>query len=79
MTRREQLDCYLGAVERRMERGAQVIGERSYSRDPVQLVREIKEELEDVAGWSSILWSRLDDLEKALETALLAEKGKRSA
>jgi hypothetical protein len=70
MTRREQLDCYLGAVERRMERAAQTFGERSYSRDPLELVREVKEELEDVAGWASILWARLDDIERVLEAQL---------
>lgn len=68
MKRREQLDCFLGAVERRMERAEQTFGDRSYSRDPLDLLREVKEELEDVAGWASILWARprLDEMESAL-------------
>jgi len=67
MKRRAQLDVFLVEVSRRMERAELTFGDKSYSRDPLELIREVKEELEDVAGWASILWARIDDIERALE------------
>lgn len=64
--RREQLDAFLGEVEKRMAAGEPVFGDRNYSSDPVVLIGEVQQELEDVAGWASILWARLDDLKQAL-------------
>lgn len=79
MKRREQLDLFIGAVDRRMERSELTFGDKSYSREPLALLDEIQQELEDVAGWASILWARLDDVKRALEAQQVAAKGRQSA
>lgn len=44
------------AVAERLRMGSAVYGDRSFERASVDLVDE---ELEDVAGWAFILWTRL--------------------
>lgn len=52
-------------VERRLNEGARVYGDSSLDLPTPKLVREIQEELEDVAGWSILLWARLERIRKA--------------
>ena len=58
----EQYANFLKRVTARLEKGGQDYGDTSFSKDGPQLLEEIKQELEDVAGWSFILWTRLDKL-----------------
>lgn len=70
MTERERDDAlvdFLHAVGRRVDAGAVAYGDRSFSRPPAELIREIREEVQDVAGWAFILDCRLAALEKAAE------------
>lgn len=54
-------------VAARLERGAIEYGDKSMRRPAVDLIDEIQQELEDVTGWSAILWLRLENLrEKAV-------------
>ena len=55
-------------VAARLEAKKQKYGDRSFSREPLELVREIEEELLDVSGWAFILWSRIHDLRAAVES-----------
>lgn len=49
--------------------GRRNYGDASFSADPATLLTEIQAELEDVAGWSFVLWCRLQRLKKALRAA----------
>ena len=46
----------------RLEAGAKTYGNASFTRPTLELVDEVQQELEDVAGWSLLLWIRLDRL-----------------
>ena len=58
---------FASLVAKRLEAGRREYGGRSFSREPRELVREVEEELFDVAGWAFILWSRMRDVRVALE------------
>jgi hypothetical protein len=51
----------------RLEAGARTYGDTSFQRPAVELVDEIQQELEDVAGWSLLLWIRLERLRGRVE------------
>lgn len=57
---------FAAAVERRLENGREVYGDRSFDLASPRLLDEVLEELADVAGWSFILWCRMRRLEAAL-------------
>lgn len=42
-------------VTSRLEAGAKEYGDKSFSRPPMELIREIREEIADVLGWVEIL------------------------
>lgn len=54
-------------VENRLRDGARVYGDSSLDLPTPKLLTEIQEELEDVAGWSILLWARLERIRKAHE------------
>lgn len=54
---------FIKRIEMRMKQGERVYGETSFNRPLVDLGGEIREELEDVCGWSFIMWCRLRDME----------------
>jgi len=58
---------FASCVAARLAVGRREYGDRSFSREPRELVREVEEELFDVAGWAFILWSRMRDVRVALE------------
>jgi len=58
---------FASCVAARLEAGRREYGDKSFSREPTELVREVEEELFDVAGWAFILWSRMRDVREALE------------
>jgi hypothetical protein len=62
----EHLLEFVTDLSARLHEGAKTYGTRSFSRDPSELIREVREELIDVCGWSFVLSERL----RALETAL---------
>lgn len=49
-------------VAARLERGAVDYGDVSMHRPAVDLIDEIQQELEDVTGWSALLWLRLENI-----------------
>jgi hypothetical protein len=69
--RRAEFDVFADAVADRLEHGAQAYRDRSFERPSVELVGEVLEELEDVAGWAFLLWTRLQRMRAAMA---LAEK-----
>jgi hypothetical protein len=52
----------------RLEAGAREYGNKSYSRDPVELMDEIQQELLDVCGWGCIQFERLEKMKEALSS-----------
>lgn len=54
-------------IRKRLELGQQAYGDRSFSRDPAELVAEVQQELLDVCGWAYVLWIRLEAVRQALQ------------
>ena len=55
-------EAFFSRVVARLEQGRREYGDRSFYRPAAELLDEIQQELEDVCGWSVILWSRLQHL-----------------
>lgn len=51
---------YFEELDRRLERGAKIYGDESFDKSQKQLLGEIQEEILDIAGWSFILWEKLE-------------------
>jgi len=62
---------YTTDVERRLRSGQHEYGDKNFSADPRQLLRELQQELLDVSGWGFILWRRLERVRQCLEGAKL--------
>lgn len=56
------VDRFVARLRARLTAGAAAYGDRSFNRPAAELVDEIQQELEDVCGWSLILWIRLERL-----------------
>jgi len=70
------LEDFMAQVAKRLEKGAVEYGAESYLTDNV--TRQIKEELEDVAGWASLGWAKLNRVEelwKELRELVGSEEG----
>jgi hypothetical protein len=57
---------YFARVHARLDAGMREYGDRSWSRDPDSLLDEIQQEIEDISGWSVLLWHRLQQMRLAL-------------
>jgi len=81
MTRDAYLESrmkFLEAVLAKAEVGYAEYGDRSYGREPSNLIGEIQEEIVDIAGWGAIAWCKLERLrEKAAELEADIEKMKK--
>jgi hypothetical protein len=61
------LDRFVQRLRARLIAGAATYGDRSFTRPAAELVEEVQQELEDVCGWSLLLWIRLDRLRARVE------------
>lgn len=59
-------EAFFARVQARLEQGERDYGNKSFTRPAGELLDEIQQELEDVCGWSTILWSRLQRLRDEL-------------
>jgi hypothetical protein len=66
-------ESFAGAVGRRLEQGRTAYGDRSFSKEPTELLREIEEELLDVCAWSFILWHRIRRMREIVEGAAITD------
>jgi len=57
------------ACMRRMINGALTYGDTSLERHPVDLLRELEQELIDQPSWSYLCWRRIAHLRRLLERA----------
>ena len=62
-----ELARFMGRVRARLAAGARDYGDASFHRPVGELVDEIQQEVEDVAGWGLILWLRLDRMREAVD------------
>ncbi len=60
--RHDDLDRFVERLRARLEAGATTYGASSFERPAAELLDEVQQELEDVCGWSLLLWIRLDRL-----------------
>lgn len=51
---------YFEELEKRIERAAIEYGDKSFDKSTEKLLGEIQEEILDIAGWSYILWEKLE-------------------
>jgi hypothetical protein len=56
------IDHFVARLRARLEAGAATYGDASFTRPAAELVDEVQQELEDVCGWSLLLWIRLERL-----------------
>ncbi len=70
------LDRFVERLRARLVAGAATYGNTSFTRPAAELVDEVQQELEDVCGWSLLLWIRLDALRGRVEQ--LPEGGERA-
>lgn len=68
-SRDDRANEYFAKVRDRLDKGAGVYGDSSYSRDPLDLLREVREELYDVSGWAFVLEQRLLAMEERIRDA----------
>ena len=61
------LDRFVARLRARLVAGAATYGDRSFTRPAAELVDEVQQELEDVCGWSLLLWIRLERLRGRIE------------
>jgi hypothetical protein len=61
------LDRFVARLRKRLIKGAETYGDSSFARPAAELVDEIQQELEDVAGWGLLLWIRLERLRGRVE------------
>lgn len=61
------LDRFVTRLRARLVAGAATYGDASFKRPAAELVEEVMQELEDVCGWSLVLWVRLDRLSSAVQ------------
>lgn len=57
-----EVDRFVERLRARLVAGAATYGVASLQRPCQELIDEIQEELEDVAGWGLVLWVRLERL-----------------
>src|SRR5262245_19946883 len=56
-------------VRERSEAGRQAYGDRSFSKDPDELLAELQQEALDLAGWGYVLFARIERAREALRAA----------
>ena len=69
MTTFENFDDFVAAVAARLEQGRREYSDVSFHRPPVELVDEVAQECLDLAGWGFVLWCRVRDLKKRVESS----------
>jgi len=61
------LDRFVARLRARLDAGAKTYGDSSFARPAAELVEEIQQEIEDVAGWGLLLWIRIERLRGRVE------------
>jgi hypothetical protein len=64
MIYKKYFQSFCDAMDKKMAKGYETFGDKSYDRDGLSLIKEIQEELVDVAGWAQVRWGQLEELKK---------------
>lgn len=59
-------NAFMQRIHDRCDKGEKEYGDKSFSADPLTLVREIQDEIADIAGWGFILHARLERIAEQL-------------
>jgi hypothetical protein len=65
---------FIAALNQRLDQGAAAYGERSFSREPEELLEELAQEALDLAGWGYVLWQRLQRAKQAAASLSATEQ-----
>lgn len=57
-----EVDVYFATLRGRLRVGAECYGDKSFDKSNERLLQEIQEEILDIAGWSYILWAKIERL-----------------
>ena len=68
------LDRFVERLRARLAAGAATYGDVSFTRPCRDLVDELQQEVEDIAGWGLILWIRLERLRGRVEAVDAGKK-----
>lgn len=68
--REAEQNVYFDALRERLRVGAECYGEKSFDKTDGRLLQEIQEEILDIAGWSYILWAKINRLKKRIEETI---------
>ena len=74
----DRMPEFFSEIQTRMLAGRRAYGDRSFSKDPRELLEEVQQELLDVCGWSYVLYCRVAQMRDALrksETSNPVAKG----
>ena len=58
----QEADVYFEKLRDRLRVGAECYGDKSFEKTNERLLQEIQEEILDIAGWSYILWTKIERL-----------------
>jgi len=61
------VERFVARLRARLAVGAVEYGNSSFTRPAAELVDEVQQEIEDVCGWSLLLWIRLEQLRGRVE------------
>jgi hypothetical protein len=61
---------FAAEVRARLEQGRADYGDRSFSADPDELLRELQQEALDLAGWGFVLYRRIEAMRAVCSTNL---------
>lgn len=57
---------YFWELEKRLKIGAECYGDKSFDKTEGRLLQDIQEEILDIAGWSYILWAKIERLKSKI-------------
>lgn len=60
---------FFAVLRERLKLGQQTYGDKSFARDPGELLAELEQEALDLAGWGYVLWRRVRAARDAAERA----------
>ena len=58
----QEAAAYFEQLRARIRVGAEGYGDKSFEKTEGRLLQEIQEEILDIAGWSYILWAKIERL-----------------
>lgn len=64
-----RIESFLATVRARLYEGARVYGDLSFDKPPITTIKELLQEVEDIAGWAFVLHTQLSQRLSAIHRA----------